>query len=141
MRKLIKTSLFTIGLAAAISSCKKYENGPAISLQSRKARVANTWVIEKATEKGDDVTSSYDQYTLTLAKDGDATLKAVYALGDFTFDVETDGTWNFKSDDEELALDFENNMADNTYQILKLKDKEMWLREKGGDIELQLKSK
>jgi hypothetical protein len=35
-------------------------------------------------------------------------------------------------------MDFENDDADRTYQILRLKEDEMWLREIGGEDELHL---
>lgn len=127
----------TIGL----SSCNKYDDGPAFSLQSKKARVANTWVIAQAYNDGEDVTDSYDEYTLITSKDGNAELKAVYSFGNFTFNYETDGTWKFEDSEKTLVLDFEDNDADRSYQILRLKDDEMWLREEGGEDELHLVSK
>ena len=39
---------------------------------------------------------------------------------------------------EDLSFDFENNAADAIYEILRLKENELWLREKGGDLELHL---
>ena len=39
---------------------------------------------------------------------------------------------------EDLRLDFENDNADQIYQILRLKEKELWIKEKGGDDELHL---
>lgn len=109
-----------------------------VSLKSKKERVSNTWKIEKAYRNGNDVTSDYDQYELQMLTDGDARLVAIYTFGDFTFEAETDGTWNFQNDKEEIRLDFENDDADNVYQILKLKEKELWIREKGGEDELHL---
>jgi len=47
----------------------------------------------------------------------------------------------FSNQKENIVLDMENDGADETYQILKLKENELWLRELGGEIELQLKSK
>ncbi len=134
--------LFGLGIVASatllLGSCKKYEEGPMVSLKSKKERVSNTWKIEKAYRNGNDVTSDYDQYELQMLTDGDARLVAIYTFGDFTFEAETDGTWNFQNDKEEIRLDFENDDADNVYQILKLKEKELWIREKGGEDELHL---
>ena len=142
MRKLLLKG--TIGFIATfllLTSCNKYEDGPGVSLKARKSRVANTWIIDKAYNDGDDITSKYDQYELYLSTDGDATIVANYSFGDLNFEFETDGTWSFLSNDEELELDFENNSADRVYQILRLKSNELWLREKGEDLEIQLKSK
>ena len=137
MKNLI--SIFTIAMImGTLGSCSKYEEGPSLSLRSKKARVANTWKIDKAYRNGNDVTNDYDQYSLYMNKDGDARLVAIYKSGNFTFEAETDGTWKLESDKEDLNLDFENNDADRKYQILRLKEKELWLREQGGEDELHL---
>jgi Domain of unknown function (DUF5004) len=118
--------------------CKKYDDGPAFSLRSREERVANTWRIDRAMNGSDDVTSAFDQYELRLTKDHDASLTATYTLFGTDFSFTTSGTWSFENKDEDLRLDFDDSDADETYQILRLKETELWLREKGGDLELQL---
>ena len=141
----MKTGKLILGLgvmaALTFASCKKYEEGPAISLRSKKERVANTWQIEKAYNNGEDVTDEYDEYTVKFTKAGDAELAALYSFGDFSFEYETDGTWAFQNNAEELAVDYENDDADRTYQILKLTEDELWVREKGGEDELHLMPK
>lgn len=130
-------SLAILG-SIGLSSCSKYEDGPMVSLRSKKERIANTWKVEKAMDKGSDVTSSFEQYKLEMLSDGAASLAALYTLGDLTFEFETNGTWSLQNSNEDLQLDFENNAADKTYEILRLKEKELWLREKGGSLELHL---
>ena len=135
------TVLLTLALLGGIglSSCSKYEDGPDFSLRSKKERVANTWRIDKAVNNGTDVTASFDQYELQMLSDGGATLAALYTLGDLTFEVQTNGTWSLVNNNEDLRLDFENDSADETYEIMRLKETELWLREKDGSLELQLK--
>lgn len=135
MKKIAIIMALILGVS---TGCKKYEEGPVISLRTKKARVANTWKIEKAFNDGQDVTSSYDQYELYMSKDGDAKLVTIYAYGDFTGEFETDGTWKFEDSKETLVLDYEDDDADEKYQILKLKENELWLREEGQDTELHL---
>lgn len=130
-------SLAILG-SIGLSSCSKYEDGPMVSLRSKKERIANTWKVEKAMDKGSDVTASFEQYKLEMLSDGAASLAALYTLGDLTFEFETKGTWSLQNSNEDLQLDFENNAADKTYEILRLKEKELWLREKGGSLELHL---
>jgi hypothetical protein len=132
--------LFT-GMVFTLASCSKYEDGPGFSLRSKKQRLANTWEVEKAYDDSKDVTEYYDQFELQLFTDGDARLVALYVIGDFSFEYETDGTWDLVNSGEDLELDFENNDADRTYQILRLKEDELWLREKGGNVELHLEAK
>ncbi len=139
----VKTLFFTglLSILVVLPSCSKYEEGPAISLRTKKARVANTWEVEKAYRNNEEVTDDYDEYTLKTTKDGDAELAALYSAGSFSFEYDTQGTWDFADDKESLMLDFEDDGADRNYQILRLTNDEMWLREIGGEDELHLKTK
>ena len=137
----MKNLAIAIMAVLGLSACSKYEEGPALSLSSKKARVANEWEFAKVTDDGRDITESYDAFRLTLTEDGDATLNAKYDWGDVSVEFETDGTWAFTRDKENLELDFEDDDADNEYQILRLTQDEMWLREVGDDRELQLESR
>lgn len=134
-----KTPLALAAVALLATGCKKYEDGPGISLVPRTERVANTWVIERATADGDDVTSSYDQYVLSLTTDGAATLDAEYTVFGVDVSTETTGTWAFANDQEQLVLDFEEDLADGTYIINRLTRTELWLRKVGEDLELRLR--
>lgn len=121
-----------------MTSCKKYEDGPLFSLRSKQEKIANTWRVDLAMNEGQNVTSSFDQYELQMLRNGSATLAALYTLGDLTFEFQTNGSWELVNNNEDLSLDFENDAADATYEILRLKEDELWLREKGGTLELQL---
>lgn len=118
------------------AGCKKYEEGPAVSLRSKKARMENTWEIDRAYNRdGEDITDEYDEYELRMTKDGDAELRAEY----FGVSVDTEGTWEFEDNKEEVRLDFENDDADRLYHILRLKEDELWLEDHDGGDELRLK--
>jgi hypothetical protein len=134
-----KTPLAIAAIALLAVGCKKYEDGPGVSLVPRTERVANTWVIDKAYSDGEDITSSFDQYVLSLTTGNDATLEANYTLFGVVISYQTTGTWAFANEQEELVLDFEDDAADGSYQILRLTSDELWLRELGGDLELRLK--
>ncbi|QQR85668.1 MAG: hypothetical protein IPJ76_13785 [Flavobacteriales bacterium] len=138
MKSLFTRAGLVATLCTAFTACQKYEDGPAFSLRSREERVANDWRVERATEGGNDVTSSFDQYELRLSRSRDATLIAYYSLAGIDLDFSTSGEWEFQNQSEDLRLAFENDAADNTYEILRLMDKEIWLREKGDDLELHL---
>lgn len=121
-----------------LTACQKYEDGPFFSLTSKTSRAANNWRIEKAYDGSEDVTSSYDNYELDLGKTGSARISEKSHFGGVIFTTETNGTWSFANNKEDLALDFEDNNADVIYTILKLESSEMWLRKKGGGLELHL---
>ena len=139
--KAIKTKILLglVGTAFMLPSCKKYEDGPSLSLRSKKARIANTWQIESATDNGNDVSADYDDYTLELTKSGGATLSVNYVFGGSNFQISTSGTWDLINDKEDLRLDFDEDDSDVTYRILRLKEKELWLRD--GNTELHLMPK
>ncbi len=130
--------LISLLAISSLSSCDKYEDGPGFSLRTRKARMVNTWRIDRAYDDDQDVTEDYDNYRLDLGKSGSATLSAKYSIGNVDFTGETNGSWDFVNDMEDLKLDFENDDFDETYTILKLEHSSLWLREKGNDLELHL---
>ena len=133
MRYLVSTLVIFI-----MASCSKYEEGPGISFVSKTERVSNTWEVESAYNGDENITSSYDEYTLQLLFDGDASLAALYSLGSLSFEFETNGTWEFVENKEEIYLNFEDDDADRIYIIQRLKQEELWLREKGTDVQLKL---
>ena len=139
-KSIKKVALLALSFLLLIS-CSKYDEGPMMSLRSRSERVANIWEVNKATSNGEDVTSSFSHYELQLSKDGDAELDAEYLIFGQTFKTSTDGTWEFINENENLSLDLEGDDWDVTYQILKLTEHEMKLREMGGDLELTLQTK
>jgi len=138
----MKTGKLIIGISViatmALAACKKYEEGPVISLRSKKERVANVWQIGSAYNNGEDVSDQYEEYTVKFTKDGDAELAALYSFGDFSYEYETDGTWEFENNAENLEVDYQDDDADETYQILKLEEEALWLRVKGEEDELHL---
>ena len=128
----------TIILLQTMTSCNKYEDGPLVSLRSRNERVANNWRISKALENGNEVTSSFDRYEISFTKENKASLTAHYTFLTLEYDYTTEGTWSFTDNDAKLMVDYDNNLADVTYIILKLEEKELWLREANSNLELHL---
>jgi len=119
-------------------ACNKYKDGPALSLRSKTERVANSWKVGQALDNGDDVTSSYNKFELDLSKGGSASLSAEYNFFGNDYKYTTTGSWAFVSNKEKLSLDFDNDAGDNVYRILRLKEKEMWLKDDDGSLELHL---
>lgn len=123
------------------SGCKKYEDGPAVSLTPRSERVANTWTFSYAEEDGENVSDQYDQYELFLNSDGDAQLNAKYTAFGTTYETTTDGTWMFQNNDENIVFDFEDDSQDNEFRILRLTNDELWLEDLDQDLEIHLLEK
>lgn len=106
---------FTI---TATVGCKKYPEGPAISLHSRAERVANTWKVENYKINGTDYTSLVSGYEQTFSKDGAYSFSWGSTNGS--------GTWVFQNDEAEIRITGTNNQSSETLYILKLKEKEFW---------------
>lgn len=102
------------------SSCKKYDEGPSLSLRSKKARVANHWKYKSAKNGGVDYTSLFANFTIELTKDGKFT----------TYNSSTvlsKGTWEFNDKKEAIVTKTEGTNDTETLTIKLLKDKEMIL--------------
>jgi hypothetical protein len=121
MKKLITFSI-TMFMALAISSCKKYEDGPLLSLRSRAARLANAWKVETVLKNGTDVTSSYDNYEETYEKEGKYSYQYNYGSVSFT----GSGKWEFQNKDEEIRRSDVDAQNDRILYILKLKEEHFW---------------
>ncbi|MES2628662.1 MAG: hypothetical protein V4616_06800 [Bacteroidota bacterium] len=134
----LKVLAVTLLGLSVLPACNKYEDGPGFSLRTRKARMVNNWKIDRAYDDGDEVTDNYDNYELDLGKSESATLRSKGSFAGIDFNVSTSGTWRFINKDEELDLNFENDDFDQVYEILKLENDALWLRERGDDLELHL---
>lgn len=111
--------LICLCLVAALSSCKKYDDGPRLSLRTKKSRIANEWQYKKVTApNGVDMTSQYVDNYIEFQKDGS------YIDTDGTYS--STGTWQFASDKEDLVLTESGSGDAYTYHIIRLKNKEFW---------------
>ncbi len=107
-----------------MQSCKKYDEGPAISLRSKKARVVNVWKFEKVTEDGTDVTNDYKYSTWEFKEDG----KYIFSIKDpsSSLSFSMNGTWEFNNDKTKIIIIMDGEKSEA--EIIKLKEKSMWLR-------------
>lgn len=135
MKKIsfILFAAFSMALVT-FSSCGKYEEGPGLSLSSKKSRVVNTWVIEKVIMNGQDETALF-----------------LLFLGDHSFEYKRDdtyeflasgeretGTWSFDSDKDHLELMETGTTTKYLQKILRLTAKEMWLVEDDGTDKIEI---
>jgi hypothetical protein len=101
-----------------LNSCKKYEEGPSISLRSKTERVANTWKIENYKINGTDFTSLVSEYTETFTKSGTYSYSWGLASGW--------GNWSFQNDKTEIKLNGSEAHTSRTLFIKKLEEKSFW---------------
>lgn len=135
----MKTTLKTLALVAAVSvaaitGCKKYEEGPSFSLASKKSRLAGEWSVSKMIVDGTDVTALFlpsgSTYKVTIEKDG--TWTSVATMGSVSENEK--GTWEFVDKKESIVMVTEGSGdADgDTSLITMLKSKELHLKQTGG---------
>lgn len=128
MTKLLSGSLI-LTMVLFVAACGKYEEGPSLSLRSKKARLANEWKIAYAYDFKDQVetTADYSGEIWEFTKDG-------RFLERESDSVDKSGSWDFISDKEEIAISIGTDI--DKYNILRLKENEMWLKD--GEEELHL---
>ncbi len=112
-------SLFILFLTApVIQSCKKYPDGPALSLRSKTERLSNTWKVENYTINGSDFTSLVAGYTETFTKENNYS----YSWGVLS----GTGTWAFQNNNMEVKLTGTEQQSTRVLYILKLEEKTLW---------------
>lgn len=137
MKKLIP--VFLVLLITA--SCTKYEDGPMLSLRTRKARIINEWKISKYLEDGVDNTATFNNtrpnYTVVFEKNGNYSISIT--SGSST--ISETGTWEL-SESKSFVLRYETSPQTETHsnEITRLKHKELNIKyhdTNGSLIEMQ----
>jgi hypothetical protein len=111
------------------TSCKKYPDGPGLSLKSKAERLANAWKIDVFFENGVDKTTDaqnwYNNYILTIDKAG--TYGITYKILSLIPYSET-GTWAFNGDKSKVTFTRTSPLPVSTseWTILKLMEDELW---------------
>lgn len=108
MRSTTKSILLlcVVTLAFAFSGCKKYDEGPGISLASPEGRIEGTWKVTKATETTSsgtsDNTSDYADDTYIFGESGTLTMN----FTDNSVTFVASGSWSLSEDDLILNLTY-----------------------------------
>ena len=110
------------------SSCSKYEDGPFVSVYSKKMRIAGWWSIKAVEINGINDTTNYNGTWFLFGNDGDGKFEMDYI--DYPLE------WEFNDTKEQLRfrVDFtETGMPewseDDWVTILKLTNTDMWWKE------------
>jgi hypothetical protein len=119
MMKLLSL-LLVVGIAV---SCGKYEEGPGFTVLTKQMRLTGVWKIVKYVDANGNSSNSNENTTWELLKGGDMIVKS--GLGS------VDGTWQLQNDKQDLRIKF--GFIDITSEIIRLTNKELWLRDADGD--------
>ena len=128
-QKLTIMAILLISAFLISNSCKKYEEGPLLSFRSAEKRVINNWKYDYVSS-GDIASDISSNSYINFEKDGkfEGTTYSGYK-------IDNGGTWQLTDNNKYLKIAFftssECCTMDNTYnfEIIKLKEKEMWLKD------------
>jgi hypothetical protein len=121
------------------SQCKKYPEGPSFSLRTKTERISNTWKLNQLLVNNVDSTAQYSSilkdYTVIINKSGSYSISYYVSLPPFgNFTNTENGNWSFSSNKKEInltpvSITLGTLPAANSWQILKLYEKELWLKD------------
>ena len=143
MRKHFIHSLIILFAATTVfTACRKYEEGPNISLRRKEARVTNNWRIQSAQLNGVEV--SVDPFWAKqkhyMYRNGDYVVTIIDPVSLEARNLQ--GKWTLYDNDRKLALttkNFSGNIdSTNDFHILKLYENDMWIRKIDNSLELHL---
>jgi len=133
MKTLKVLSLAMLAMVFVMSSACKYEEGPALSLRTKTARLTGTWKAEKFIDKNgaESTPDTNDNSTWTIEKDNKFSIKSDFFGQTTTFN----GTWDWTDSKEGISVTIDFGIGTNTvvYTILRLKNKELWIQDEDGD--------
>lgn len=149
MKKFIAIAVTTVLVGGFIlPACKKYDDGPAFTVLTKKMRLDGEWVVEAYLENDVDKTSDYrnlvESELLVMDKAGTWTFTATDNI--FHLTGNENGTWSWATDKEDLSMVTTSNSptTQEVWHILRLTNKEFWYhtRDSNGDrYEYHLKAK
>jgi hypothetical protein len=121
----ITSLLFAAAILFGATSCNKYEDGPSLSLRTKKARLVNTWELTEAVDGSTDITDFSKGITLTIEKDDSFSYGGETPQG---AKAEGKGTWEFSDDKTVLILTIDGQVIPDKWTITRLKNDELWLK-------------
>ena len=133
MKTKIKILFFILATGLIFStSCKKYPEGPSLSLRTKTQRLTGTWTVEKVLVNGNEATLNdyYKSIVVDITKDG----KFTYTYTFLTLPGKIEGEWKFNDDKSKLMMKENNSSTWDESEILKLTNSEVWLKEVDGSI-------
>lgn len=113
--------LLSLVVLFAVGACKKYPEGPILSLHSRDVRVAGSWSVEKMMVNLQENTGFYSKYAYSYGSDNSYSENNGFNT--------LNGSWAFSANQDSIIINYNTNQVLHRYKILKLKNKSMWLIE------------
>ena len=115
-----------LSLTFVLASCNKYEDGPAVSLLPKKARLTGTWTPVKVIDNGEVTEYSDESKSMSFYKD--------FTYMNRITPIHIEGKWNFNGDKTKITFSTTGVIQLSVEEtILRLTNTELWL--KNGDKE------
>jgi hypothetical protein len=104
--------------------CSKYDDGPAFSLRTKKARLTGEWELEEIIVNGvsQALDSDYDMIW-EFERNGDFTQTMDYGSYSYNYN----GEWEFDDNGEELEIQSSYSGINQTFEITRLSSNDLWL--------------
>jgi hypothetical protein len=148
---LIKTGILVL-IVLVTYSCKKYDEGPLISLRSKEKRMSGEWDIQKFIVDGYDSTSFFNKYDnahfifnvdnegriIISCNDNGANPKPIIVLN---------GNWKWLNNKNDISIQFNHSTNDfkpflinnvSVWEIKKLTSKNFYLETNDNNIQYRL---
>ena len=120
---------FTLISLSLLQSCK-YEEGPALSLRTKKSRITGTWKVEKITEKDGDIYTPDENNNIRYSFNKSGTGDYIFKIFGITTSQLLD--WEFTNSKKRLKITYENGDVVNT-EILRLTNEQLIVLTTDGD--------
>lgn len=126
MKTIKFLSLAILAITFVLGSCSKYEEGPAFSLRTKKARLAGEWKADKYVDENGNSSNADEEGTIEFEKDG----TVIYDYDG----VSISGDWEFTKSKEylEITITIFGQQDKVEFKILRLKNDELWLEDEDG---------
>lgn len=134
----MKKSSLLIGLVVVLSACGKYDDGPNVSLLTKKQRLQRQWDLDEYMNESGSTLKDNSSAFWELEKDGDA---------EFTDDdgTKSQGKWELDDEKERLIVTaeypFVGTVVLGNFKIKRLTKKELWLYDETDKITEKYKAK
>jgi hypothetical protein len=138
----IKIILLLITLLNILSSCGKYEDGPAFSFLTKKNRLVGHWEINEISGPAKGVRSINPVFAMEFGKDGNGYLIKIDQSG---LEEKINYKWMFWNMDEKIKLEYDTYTSEHyivedsvnltidsltfqAFEIMRLKKTELWIK-------------
>ena len=115
--KIMAIAVFVASIGI-VSSCSKYEDGPKLTLRTKKARLVGKWELKEYVDEDGNTHEATDSEHMTLQRDGDHTI----VDNGYSYS----GKWDLSNDKKHLKISL-TPASTVSMKIYRLTNKELWL--------------